>query len=166
MFLVFVRSEDLWRCFDGCFDVLWEELFLLWGCGAERNLSQYKIYVKADSYRAKVKEKSKISLMFDGCSLNFFACCLPNWKFERLGDQLDEIVTIIAARRNDVVYHDVHLIREARCQDVGCFILWYNFRFRSCFPLVWMGSYGVWSVLLSGITPDLARQMFSRSQGP
>ena len=52
----------------------------------------------------------------------FSIYCLSDWKFEKLGDHLNEIMTIIMASRNDVVYHDVHLIRETRCQDVDCFI--------------------------------------------
>ena len=48
--------------------------------------------------------------------------CLSNWKFERLLGPLDEIVTVIMLRRNMAWWRQ--LIRQTRCQDVGCFILW------------------------------------------
>ena len=47
--------------------------------------------------------------------------CLSSWKFESLGDHVDKIVTVIMARRNDVVYHNVHFIWETHCKDVVYF---------------------------------------------
>ena len=59
--------------------------------------------------------------------LFFWSFCLSNRKFERLGDPLDEIVTISVHKYSIIMSRPSmmwwrHLIREIRCQDVGCFI--------------------------------------------
>ena len=50
-----------------------------------------------------------------------FFHCVSDWNLDRLGGPLDEKVTVIMPRRNMASWH--HMIRETRCQDVGCFIV-------------------------------------------
>ena len=65
-------------------------------------------------------------------------CCfsvpyLSNWKFQRLGGHLDEIVTVI------IPCHDFgwwcHLIRKMRCQDVGCFMYFVEINHKKWFQI-------------------------------
>ena len=85
--------------------------------------------------------------------LNFFG--LPNWKFEKLGDPLDEIVTIIQ-RHNATSFYGV--IRETCCQDVGCFIYFVLFLCRDRM-LKWRGKPKTMTFNWQKLSPDEFHQL-------